>query len=183
MVEHLLRDSDLEGFLDRYRRYHPKIEDIFRKEYQLPKSAAYVAWIESEYYLDAESEKGALGMWQFTAKTAQDYGLITDKGEDYRQDFGRSTRAAAQYISDLLAEFGMDRFMVALAAYNWGPDNVLRVFRRNRLWLPAQRTFPFMLQLRMRDGTPELPPETRRYVPRFFAANLIGSDMSFYLGR
>ncbi len=183
MVEHLLRDSDLEGFLDRYRRYHPQIEEIFRKEYQLPPAAAYVAWIESEYYLDAESDKGALGMWQFTADTAEAYGLITDKGEDYRQDFGRSTRAAARYLSDLLAQFGMDRFMVALAAYNWGPDNVLGVFRRNRLWQPAQRTFPFLLQLRKRDGTPEIPLETRRYVPKFFAANLIGSDMSFYLGR
>lgn len=182
-VEHLLRDTDLEGFLDRYRKYHPRIEEIFKKEYQLPPSLAYVAWIESEYYTDAESEKGALGMWQFMAPSAAQYGLITDKGEDFRQDFETSTRAAARYMSDLLAQFGMDQFMIALVAYNWGPDNVLGVFRKYRLWQPPQRTLPFILGLRDDKGVSALPEETQSYVPRFFAANLIGSDMSFYLGR
>lgn len=179
----MLLESDLEGFLERYRRYHARIEDIFRKEFSLPPSLAYVAWIESDYWIDAESEKGALGMWQFIVPTAIDYQLITPKGEDFRQDFERSTRAAGRFLSDLLAQFGMDNFMIALSAYNWGPRNVLDVFKKYRLWQPSQRSFPFVIQLRGEKGTMAIPEETMHYVPRFFAANLIGSDLAFYIGQ
>lgn len=181
--ERILRDSDFEGFLDRYRRYHARIEDIFRKEYQLPTPLANVAWIESDYFIDAESEQSELGMWQFSVATAIKYELITPKGEDFRQDFERSTRAAGRYLSDLLAQFGMENFMVALAAYNWGPDNVLGIYRTYKLWPAAQRDFPFMMGLRGDRGATALPDETLQYVPRFFATCLIGSDMSFYFGK
>lgn len=181
--ERLLRDSDLEGFLERYRRYHARVEDIFRKEYQLPAPVSYVAWIESDYFIDAESEKSELGMWQFTVQDAVKYELITPKGEDFRQDFERSTRAAGHRLSDLLAQFGMENFMVALAAYDCGPETVLDIYRKFRLWPAAQRNFPFIIGLKGDRGASALPEDTIRYVPRFFAANLIGSDMSFYLGK
>lgn len=181
--ERLLRDSDLEGFLERYRRYHSRVEDVFRKEYQLPAPMAYVAWIESDYFIDAESEKSELGMWQFSVQDAIKYELITPKGEDFRQDFERSTRAAGRRISDLLAQFGMENFMVALAAYDCGPDTVIDIYRKFRLWPAAQRNFPFMINLKGDRGASALPEDTIRYVPRFFAVNLIGSDMAFYLGK
>lgn len=181
--ERLLRDSDLEGFLERYRRYHARVEDIFRKEYQLPSALAYVAWVESDYFVDMETEKGGLGMWQFNVATATTYELITPKGEDFRQDFERSTRAAARYLSDLLGQWGNDGFMIALAAYSWGPDNALDLFKKYRLWSTGQRAFPYIINLKGERGVPAVPEDIQRYVPRFFAANLIGSDIAFYLGR
>lgn len=66
------------------------------------------------------SSAGALGHMQFIKSTGNHYGLKTD--EDFN-DFHKSTSAAANYLRDLLAQFGGD-MAKALAAYNWGPENV-----------------------------------------------------------
>jgi len=66
------------------------------------------------------SNASALGPFQFMQGTGQDYGLSTDAD---RMDFGKSSNAAARYLSKLLAKYGGNVDM-ALAAYNWGPGNV-----------------------------------------------------------
>lgn len=66
------------------------------------------------------SGAGAMGHMQFLKGTGKQYGLKTD--EDFN-DFHKSTSAAANYLRDLLSQFGGD-MAKALAAYNWGPENV-----------------------------------------------------------
>jgi len=182
-VGRMMRSANLDRFLKRYRQYQPRIETIFEDELKLPAAYAYVAWIESNYQLDAESDKGAVGMWQFMAPTARDYGLITEQGEDHRQDFEPSTRAAGRYFLDLIARYGVNHFQVTLAAYNFGPRRIQAIYEKRRLWKPDQRTFEALLKTRGWRNQAVLPEETQQYVPRFFAANLIGSDLAHYLGR
>jgi membrane-bound lytic murein transglycosylase B len=66
------------------------------------------------------SSAGALGPFQFIKSTGADFGLITD---DDRMDFGKSSKAAARYLSRLMTKYGGNVDM-ALAGYNWGPKNV-----------------------------------------------------------
>lgn len=66
------------------------------------------------------SSAGAMGHMQFMKGTGKQYGLNSEA--DF-YDFNKSTTAAASYLRDLLKQFGGD-IAKALAAYNWGPDNV-----------------------------------------------------------
>jgi len=73
------------------------------------------------------SRAGALGHFQFMPATGAQYGLL--RPEDFN-DLGRSSEAAARYLSDLAAQFRGD-IRAAVAAYNWGPANVDRVRRQH----------------------------------------------------
>src|SRR5205814_566824 len=80
----------------------------------------YVAWTESVFGPAARSPAGAAGMWQFMPHNARRFQLRVDAAIDERLDPEKSTRAAARYLAMLLAEFGADSFMLALASYNSG---------------------------------------------------------------
>lgn len=67
------------------------------------------------------SPKGALGPFQFMPGTASDYGL---QGSDVF-DLNKSASAAASYLHDLMKMFN-GNLQDAVAAYNWGPGNVMR---------------------------------------------------------
>jgi len=140
----------------------------------LPEEMGYVAWTESQFDPQAESHVGARGMWQFMPGTARVYGLRVDADVDERLDVEKSTRAASGYLAALMAEFGADAFMLALAAYNKGEHGLRRVLRQIALehsgWRPERREF-WHLYRRKR-----LPAETLEYVPAIFAAMIVGSD-------
>jgi len=67
------------------------------------------------------SPKGALGPFQFMPGTAADYGL---HGKDVF-DLNKSASAAASYLHNLMKMFN-GNLQDAVAAYNWGPGNVMR---------------------------------------------------------
>jgi soluble lytic murein transglycosylase-like protein len=67
------------------------------------------------------SPKGALGPFQFMPVTAAQYGL---QGSDVF-DLNKSAGAAAKYLHDLMTMFN-GNLQDAVAAYNWGPGNVMR---------------------------------------------------------
>jgi len=67
------------------------------------------------------SPKGALGPFQFMPGTAAQYGL---RGGDVF-DLNKSAGAAAKYLHDLMTMFN-GNLQDAVAAYNWGPGNVMR---------------------------------------------------------
>jgi membrane-bound lytic murein transglycosylase D len=102
-------------------------------------------------------------MWQFISSTGLRYGLSRDSWVDERFDPEKSTDAAIGYLSDLHALFG--DWPKALAAYNCGEARVLRLQRR-----AATEYLDFW------DLYELLPRETRRYVPRLFAALQIIED-------
>jgi membrane-bound lytic murein transglycosylase D len=157
-------------FLKSYRlsgKYRPYIVEQMR-EAGTPKDLSWLPLIESGFKTKALSKARALGLWQFIASTAYRYDLRRDRWVDERMDPERSTQAAIAYLKVLHGLFG--DWTTALAAYNCGEGNVLRVIRQQHVnylddfW----------------DLYPRLPLETARYVPRFLAALHIIKDPEKY---
>ncbi|HEX4385062.1 MAG TPA: transglycosylase SLT domain-containing protein [Myxococcales bacterium] len=161
----------------RKKQYWP----IIVKEFSalgLPEEIAYVAWQESNFDPFAQSAVGARGMWQFMDFQARKYGLHVAEnwktgGKDERTDVAKETHIAAKYLSDLLADFGSDSFMIAIASYNKGENGMRRVlhdvgFRKD------QRDFWHLYRLK------RLPEETMEYVPQILAAAIISNDPQKY---
>ncbi|UCG11898.1 MAG: LysM peptidoglycan-binding domain-containing protein [Deltaproteobacteria bacterium] len=157
-------------FRDSYRRsgkYRPYIIEQMRNA-GLPEQLSWLPLIESGFKTKAFSKARALGLWQFIASTAYRFDLRRDRWVDERMDPERSTQAAIAYLKALHDLFG--DWTTALAAYNCGEGNVLRVIRQQRVnylddfW----------------DLYSRLPLETARYVPRFLAALHIIGDPKKY---
>ncbi len=180
-------DPSLPRIWARRQRYWPMISQAFAQE-QVPDVMAYVAWQESEFNPEICSQVGARGMWQFMPSTARRYGLRVShvwdhcqpkggaavcncgSGTDERTDPYKSSRAAAQYLGDLLAQFGMSSFMLAIASYNKGEHGMRQVLCQYKLRTRAQRDFWNLYYMRY------LPQETLDYVPRIIAASIIGHN-------
>jgi soluble lytic murein transglycosylase-like protein len=163
-----------------YRRkvkYWPQIAAEFRA-LELPEAMAYVAWTESQFDPMAKSGAGARGMWQMTRTTAQGLGLRVDGAVDQRTDVSLQTRAAAKYLAGLLAEFGEDAFMLAMASYNKGENGVRRVLRQVARtpggFKKSRRDFWHLYRLKL------LPEETREYVPKILAAAIVCNNPERY---
>jgi membrane-bound lytic murein transglycosylase D len=139
---------------------------------------AYVAWTESQFDPMAKSAAGARGMWQMTRTTAQSMGLRVDGAVDQRTNVTLQTRAAAKYLAGLLAEFGEDAFMLAMASYNKGENGVRRVLRQVARtpggFKKSRRDFWHLYRLKL------LPDETREYVPKILAAAIVCSNPDRY---
>ncbi|MAE70969.1 MAG: lytic transglycosylase [Gemmatimonadetes bacterium] len=150
------------GAYRRSGRYRPMILAKLA-EAGLPSQLSWLPLIESGFKVDAYSRAKALGMWQFILSTGRRYGLSRDAWIDERMDPERSTDAAIAYLSELHDLFG--DWPQALAAYNCGEHRVLRLDRQE----PGQ-------DLDFWDLYEQLPRETRRYVPRFFATLAIIED-------
>ena len=182
------KSGALQTIWNRRRKYWPMIEKAFNEE-QVPDEMAYVAWQESEFDPEICSWVGARGMWQFMPATARRYGLRVDHsfdhcrpptatakycpcggGVDERTDPYLSSKAAAKYLGDLLAQFGMDSFMLAIASYNKGEDGMRTILCKNKLRRHEQRDFWNLYYMRL------LPPETLEYVPHIIAAAIIGRN-------
>lgn len=100
----------------------------YSKEYNLdPYLVLAVIKAESKFNSNAESHKGAMGLMQITASTAQDIANqmgLTDYSKEklYEEDY--NIRMGCWYLNDLRNEFGnMDLF---IAAYNAGRGNVTK---------------------------------------------------------
>ncbi len=162
-------NGERQFFLDAYRRsgrYRPMI--LAKLEAAgLPSQLSWLPLVESGFKVRALSRASALGLWQFIASTGQRYGLARDAWIDQRMDAERATDAALAYLTELHAMFG--DWPKALAAYNCGEARLLRISRQH----PE-------VYLDFWDMYMMLPGETRRYVPRLFAALRILEDPSHY---
>jgi soluble lytic murein transglycosylase-like protein len=151
-------------------RYWPMISKQF-DALGLPEEMAFVAWEESKFDPSARSSAGAVGMWQMTSETARRLGLKVGGGVDERLDPVKQTPAAARHLANLLAEFGEDSFMLAMASYNRGEEGVRRSLRQVAQepggFRKEKREFWHLYTLK------KLPPETREYVPKILAAVVI----------
>jgi soluble lytic murein transglycosylase-like protein len=136
----------------------------------LPQDLAYMVLVESAFLRSSESQNGAMGLWQFTEETAREYGMEVNETVDERLDLSKSTVAASRYLRDLILDFGAgSSVMLALAAYNSGPEKVRRAVRSVKDPI-KQRNFWHLYR------THALPAETRAYVPKVIAAILIGRN-------
>lgn len=135
------------------------LKDVFQNE-GVPHNFVWLAEVESALNPEAESKKGALGLFQLMPETAQRFGLEIFPVDD-RKAPQKSAKAAACYLRYLRKEFGS--WALALAAYNAGEGRVSRAMK----WNDA-RTFA--------EVAPHLPSETRKYVPRVMAVIALRED-------
>lgn len=96
----------------------------------LPAELVLLPIIESGYNPFAYSNVGAAGIWQMMPSAASDQMLRQDGWYDGRRDVIASTRAALNYLVYLQTFFD-GNWLLAMAAYNTGPGNVLSAIRRN----------------------------------------------------
>jgi soluble lytic murein transglycosylase-like protein/Kef-type K+ transport system membrane component KefB len=149
--------------LARLGQYRESLVRILEEE-EVPVELLGVALVESGFNPLSLSPKGARGIWQFMPATALRYGLAVQPGNDQRTHPELSTRAAARYLRDLYRQFG--DWKLALAAYNWGENNVQAVIDRTGI-----RSFEELAHRGL------LPRETRNYVPAALAAwSRFGAD-------
>lgn len=134
--------------------YFPLFEKYLAK-YNLPDELKYLSIIESGLNPRAVSRVRAVGLWQFMSATGKYYGLNNDWYLDERMDPEKSTDAACRYLRDLYRMFG--DWELALAAYNTGPGNVRKAIRKSGYKKSFWEIYP------------NLPRETRSYVPQFVA--------------
>lgn len=166
--------SDLRLVLQRGQAQAPTVIAAFRARNVSPLFGLYLPFIESEYNnLGASGPMGAIGMFQFLPSTGERYGLSAPE----LLDVGKSADAAARYITDSMQAFSNDPMKEALAllAYNRGAQKTARELqvvlneqnkRCSICALTAERT--------RLDET--FRSESVFYVPRFFAAAIIGEN-------
>lgn len=137
------------------RRYLFHIVEEVEKR-GLPMELALLPVIESGFQPGALSTAQAAGLWQFIPGTAQRYNLKLNDHYDARRDIVASTGAALDYLEFLHGIF--NDWQLALAAYNWGEEAVMRAVLRNQAkGLPADYE------------SLTLPEETRYYLPKLMA--------------
>lgn len=127
----------------------PQLKAVFSSE-GVPAELAWIAEVESRFDPDATSRSGARGLFQFMPATAEEFGLISDKG-DHRTEPESSARAAARYLARLYARF--KDWPLALAAYNAGEGRVGRLLKKHQADSFA-------------EIAAYLPPETQVYIPK-----------------
>jgi pSer/pThr/pTyr-binding forkhead associated (FHA) protein len=151
----------------------PKIAIMRRilEDEKMPPDFAYIPVVESSLAARPTSSAGAAGPWQFTAVTARVYGLRVDRAVDERYELRKSTYAACHFLRNLILDFGAgSSVMLALAAYNLGPTAVKQAIMKSVQDPIKQRNFWYLYRVRA------LPQETREYVPKVFAAIIIGRN-------
>lgn len=157
-------------YLKRSGRYEGMIRSKLR-ERGMPEDLLYLSMIESGFNPNARSSAQAVGLWQFMAPTAREYGLRVDAYVDERRDPEKSTDAALRYLSDLYRQFGS--WNLAAAAYNTGGGRVARVMKEETG--SARGVDDDFWRIRSR-----LPRDTREYVPLIYAAAVVGKQPERY---
>jgi membrane-bound lytic murein transglycosylase D len=160
--------------MERGQAQSPTLIAAFRARNVSPLIGLYIPWIESEYINDPPvGSMGAIGMFQFLPKTGERFGLSAAD----LLDVEKSADAAARYITANLEQFKDDPMKEALAllAYNRGEQQTARdlksfINEQNKLCsicaLTAQRN----------KLDANFQRESVYYVPRFFAAAIIGEN-------
>lgn len=165
------RDYTLRS-MERSRPHLAMIRAELRRSH-LPEVFCYLPFIESGYRTEVASGAGAQGLWQFMQRTARTYGLRVDETVDERRDPVLSTRAACQYLEGLLATFGTDAFMCAIAAYNKGEYGMVTCLTQNVLKKKVSFLSKWKFWDLVESGDGCLKQETIEYVPKFLAAAIV----------
>ena len=95
----------------------------------MPGELALLPAVESGYDAAAVSSRNAAGLWQILPGTAKDLDVASSWWYDGRHDALAATPAALRYLVSLHEELNED-WMLAVAAYNCGPNNVKKAIRR-----------------------------------------------------
>jgi hypothetical protein len=144
--------------------------DMARAEFRragVPEDLVWLAHVESVWNPRAVSPAAAGGIWQFIPKTAKEYGMTVESGNDERADPMKQTRVAAAYLRALYTLFG--DWALAMAAYNSGEPRVMDAVVKN-----GRANFWELYNKQL------LPKETCDYVPKILAAIEVASRADNY---
>lgn len=165
---------DLRLVLERGQEQAPLLIAVFRARNVSPILGLYIPWIESEYKnLQPAEPNAAVGIFQFLPSTGERFGLTPQD----LLDEGKSADAAALYLSKSLETFKNDPMKEALAllAYNRGTQRTaqdLKVLSNDQ----NQRCSICALTADRSKLDETFRSESVFYVPRFFAAAIIGEN-------
>jgi len=166
--------TDQRGSFVTYLSRMTKYEDMITSKLAakgMPQELIYLAMIESGFNPTVSSPVKARGLWQFMSPTAKQYGLTVNRKVDERVNPARATDAAVKYLSSLYDRLGS--WYLAAAAYNSGEGTVLRALKKTTGKTRGTDADYFRI-------SPNLPKETRDYVPKLIAASRIGSNPGRY---
>ncbi|HEU0184841.1 MAG TPA: FHA domain-containing protein [Blastocatellia bacterium] len=169
--------EDLHIMLGRAIEHAPDIIASFRRENTPIVLGLYIPVIESEYRKCLQSPANALGLFQFLGPTAEHYGVPANK----RCDEKLMAPAAARYMKDRIKEFGTGPMSVALsiAGYNRDPASVRRDLQDVVDSKSNERSF-WTLLARKEELDHWFRNENVKYVPKFFAAAIVGENPVYF---
>ncbi|HYJ85279.1 MAG TPA: transglycosylase SLT domain-containing protein [Pyrinomonadaceae bacterium] len=167
-------NRDVRVAFERVPAHAATVMTAFRTRNLSPLLGLYIPFIESEYVnIESPNKMGAIGMFQFLPKTGERYGLSTEE----LTDVAKSADAAAQYIAESINFFKNDQMKEALAllAYNRGEGKTKRDLKFLTKDQDQQCSICVLSADRSKlDAT--FRYENVFYVPRFFAAAIIGEN-------
>lgn len=167
IVNYLRREREyIKLMFRRGKNYMPIAREIFDR-YDVPHEFQVLPALESNFKGSAVSPAGAVGYWQFMSQLAREYGLKIGGPNDERKNFHKSTVAASKFIRDRLKAYDNDPLLV-VAAYNAGTGRVSYAIKKAGVkdyWQLQQY----------------LPAETRRFVLRFLALNVVAMNYDKFL--
>jgi pSer/pThr/pTyr-binding forkhead associated (FHA) protein len=178
--------DNLQATFERASKNAPFIVRAFNQKGTDPRIGIYLAMIESEHCVCLQSPTGPLGMFQFTYATAKLHfepsdGVIkgaSPSNPDDRCKPEPSANAAASYMKALTGRYGTGPASVPLAigSYNSGEgglsSNLVKALESNS-GLP--RDF-WTLIANGEILSKQFQSENFKYVPKFFAAAIIGEN-------
>jgi hypothetical protein len=166
--------GDARFVFERGQTVAPTLIRTFKTHNVAPVIGLYIPLVESEYLnIESPNSMGAVGMFQFLPQTGEHYGLSAAE----LLDVDKSADAAARYIADGINQFSSDRMKEALAllAYNRGGKNVESDLAA--LVNDQNRACSICALTEQRDKLDKtFRSENVYYVPRFFAAAIIGEN-------
>jgi hypothetical protein len=178
--------DNLEATYERASKNAPFIIRAFNEKGVDPRVGLYLAMIESEHCLCLQSGTGPLGMFQFTYATAKLHFEPSDgvvKGAspshpDIRCQPEPAARAAASYMKALTGRYGTGPASVPLAigSYNSGEGGLSTNLEKA---LSSNSGLPRDFWTLIANGdilSKQFQSENFKYVPKFFAAAIIGEN-------
>lgn len=178
--------DNLQATYERASKNAPFIVRAFNEKAIDPRIGLYLAMIESEHCVCLQSPTGPLGMFQFTFATAKLHfepseGVIkgaSPKNPDDRCKPEPAARAAASYMKALTGRYGTGPASVPLAigSYNSGEGGLSTNLVKA---LESGESLPRDFWTLISKGeilSKQFQSENFKYVPKFFAAAIIGEN-------
>ncbi len=175
--------SDMTSVMERASQNAPFIIRAFNEKDIDPKVGLYLAMIESEHCPCLQSSTGPLGLFQFTTATGANHGLNTRSGAsptnpDQRCEKEPAARAAASYMKSLSARIGTGPLSIplAVASYNSGEGGLGSNLKKALTANESQERSFWTLVVNADKLAVQFQRENIKYVPKFFAAAIIGEN-------
>ena len=179
--------DNLDTLIERASKNAQFIVPAFNAEGIAPQIGLYLAMIESEHCVCLQSPTGPLGMFQFTKATGAQFGLVTKAGAsptnpDERCEPNKAAPAAAKYMKFLTGRYGTGALSVplAIASYNSGEGGLSTNLQTALAGESNQERSFWTLVANQGKLSSQFQKENIKYVPKFFAAAIVGENPSVF---